>query len=74
MAITSIASVLEEASIALLARKRAGLKSFFPAVTRANNITLGVLLLASAAKVVPERMRDPQFLTTQTAQFPGTAR
>ena len=68
----AISTLLEEACIARLARKSLGKVSFFPSVIRANYITLGVLLLVSAVKVVPSRLRDPQFLSAQNAIHSGT--
>lgn len=64
-----ISAALEEACIALFLGRKLGIKSFYRSVIRSNYITLGIILLWSAVKVVPERLRDPQFLTTQLAKI-----
>ena len=69
----TISTLLEEASIAWLAAKKFGTTSFFPAVARANYITLAILLLVSAWHVLPQRFKDPQFLTAKKTSLPPPA-
>jgi hypothetical protein len=58
-----ISAVLEECVIARLAWKSAGNLSFYPAVFRANYVTLVVVLFAAAIKMLPKRLESPHFIT-----------
>jgi hypothetical protein len=59
-----ISAVLEECVIAGLSRKSAGNLIFYIPVFRANYITLGVILLVAALKMLPKRLHSPHFITT----------
>lgn len=59
-----LSAVMEEGVIAWLTRKSTGYRSFYPSVFRANYITLGVVLLFAAVKMLPERLRSPHFITS----------
>lgn len=58
-----LSAVLEECVIAELTRKRASDSSYFTSLFRANYVTLGVVLLVAALRILPERLRSPHFIT-----------
>jgi hypothetical protein len=60
----AISTILEEGAIARLARRTHGQLSFFTSVVRANYITLGLVLLVAALKVLPQRLQAPHFLVS----------
>jgi hypothetical protein len=58
-----MSAVLEECVVAFLTRKSSSNLSFFTPVFRANYITLGVILLVAAVKMLPQRLHSPHFIT-----------
>lgn len=59
-----ISAVLEESVIARLSRKSLGNQSFYSSVFRANYITLSMILLVAAVKILPQRLRSPDFIAS----------
>lgn len=57
-----ISAVVEESVIAWLSRKFRGNESFYTPVLRANYITLAVVLLVAALKMLPMRLHAPHFI------------
>jgi hypothetical protein len=67
-----ISTVLEECVIARLSRKSLGSVSFYPAVWRANYLTLGFVLLAAALEMLPRRLHAAHFIVSWLHSFAGT--
>ena len=60
----AISTVLEEYAMARLTRKSYGALSFYAPVLRANYVTLGIVLFAAAAQMLPRRLASPGFLVS----------
>jgi hypothetical protein len=59
-----MSAVLEECVIAGMARGSARNVSFYASVFRANYITLGLILFVAAIRMLPERLRSPDFISS----------
>lgn len=59
-----LSAVMEEGVIAWFERKTHASQSFYPSVFRANYVTLGVVLLVAALRMLPARLRSPHFITS----------
>ena len=64
-----ISAVLEECVIAQLTVRSRAAFSCYTSVVRANYVTLGLILLVAALKVLPERWNSPHFLVTSPDRF-----
>lgn len=60
----AISAVLEECVVARMSRKSLGKVYFYTSVFRANYITLGLILLVAALRILPQRLDAPHFIVS----------